>query len=393
LGGNLRQNIASMAKKRIVIIGTTYPFRGGLATFNERMAREFIAEGHEVTIYTFSLQYPNFLFPGKTQLSEEEVPSGLEIKIKVNSVNPFNWLKVGKELRKLAPDLVVMKFWIPFIGPSLGTIARRVRKNGKTKVISVVDNMIPHEKRIGDMKLIRYFARSVDGFVAMSRSVEQDIHSFKTGKPVVFAPHPIYDNFGAHFEKEEAKRLLGLDPAFNYLLFFGFIRDYKGLDLALEAMADPRLAAKPLKLIVAGEYYTDAKPYNDLIAKLGIADRLELRTDFIPNTEVGKFFCASDMIVQPYKDATQSGVTQIAYHFHKPMLVTNVGGLPEIVPHGRVGYVTEVDATAIADALVDFYDQEREQAMIQEVIQEKPRFGWDYFCTLIHALSDQIQKP
>ncbi len=382
-----------MAKKRIVIIGTTYPFRGGLATFNERMAREFIAEGHEVTIYTFSLQYPNFLFPGKTQLSEEEVPSGLDIKIKVNSVNPFNWLKVGKELRKMAPDLVLMKFWIPFIGPSLGTIARRARKNGHTKVISVVDNMIPHEQRIGDMKLIRYFARSVDGFVAMSRSVEQDIHSFKTGKPVVFAPHPIYDNFGARYEKEEAKRLLGLDPAFNYLLFFGFIRDYKGLDLALEAMADPRLAAKPVKLIVAGEYYTDAKPYNDLIAKLGIADRLELRTDFIPNTEVGKYFCASDMIVQPYKDATQSGVTQIAYHFHKPMLVTNVGGLPEIVPHGRVGYVTEVDVTAIADALVDFYDQGREQAMIAEVIQEKPRFGWDYFCTLIHALSDQIQKP
>jgi D-inositol-3-phosphate glycosyltransferase len=382
-----------MAQKRIVIVGTTYPFRGGLATFNERLARELMAEGHEVTIYTFSFQYPNFLFPGTTQMSDEPAPEGLDIRIKVNSVNPFNWLKVGKALRKMAPDLILMKFWIPFIGPSLGTIARRVRKNGKTRVISIVDNMIPHEKRIGDMKLIRYFARSVDAFVAMSRSVEQDIHSFDTGKPVVFAAHPIYDNFGASYEKEEAKRLLGLDPQFSYVLFFGFIRDYKGLDLALAAMADRRLADKPFKLIVAGEFYSDSKPYLDQIAKLGIADRLVLRTDFIANTDVGKYFCASDMIVQPYKTATQSGVTQIAYHFHKPMLVTNVGGLPEIVPHGRVGYVTEVNATAIADALVDFYENGREQAMINEVIADKPLFKWDYFCTLIHELSDKIVKP
>ncbi len=382
-----------MAKKKIVIIGTTYPFRGGLTTFNERMAREFIAEGHEVTVFTFSLQYPNFLFPGKTQMSEEPAPQGLDIHIKVNSVNPFNWLKIGKELRNMAPDLILMKFWIPFIGPSLGTIARKARKNGKTKVIAVVDNMIPHEKRIGDMKLIRYFARSVDAFVAMSRSVEQDIHSFHTSKPVVFAAHPIYDNFGESYEKAAAKQSLGLDANFNYLLFFGFIRDYKGLDLALQAMADPRLAGKPVKLIVAGEFYTSSKPYDDLIAALGIADRLVLRTDFIPNTEVGKYFCASDMIVQPYKDATQSGVTQIAYHFHKPMLVTNVGGLPEIVPHGRVGYVTEVAATAIADALVDFYENGREAGMIAEVIKEKARFGWDYFCGVIHELADIIQKP
>ncbi len=368
-----------MDKKRIVILGTTYPFRGGLAAFNERLAREFIAEGHEVTIFTFSLQYPKFLFPGKTQELQEAAPTGLDIHIKVNSVNPFNWLKVGRELRKMAPDLLVMKFWIPFMGPSLGTIARKARKNGKTKAVAIVDNMIPHERRIGDMQLIRYFARSIDAFVAMSHSVENDIHSFKTGKPVVFAAHPIYDNFGDRFEKQEAKKLLGLDPEFSYLLFFGFIRDYKGLDLALKAMADPRMAGRKVKLIVAGEFYKDPKPYLDLIANLGIEDRLVLRTDFIPNHEVGKYFSASDMIVQPYKEATQSGVTQIAYHFHKPMLVTNVGGLPEIVPHGRVGYVTEVSEKAIADALVDFCDQNREASMVQEVIHDKPKFLWDHF--------------
>jgi D-inositol-3-phosphate glycosyltransferase len=377
-----------MARKKIVIVGTTHPFRGGLATFNERMAREFMDMGFDVTIYTFSLQYPNFLFPGTTQMSDEQAPEGLDIQVKVNSINPFNWWKVGKELRRMAPDLVLMKFWIPFIGPSLGTIARKARKNGKTKAISIVDNMIPHERRIGDMKLIRYFSRSVDGFVAMSRSVEQDIHSFKTGKPVVFAPHPIYDNFGPRIEKSEAKRLLGLDEGTHYLLFFGFIRDYKGLDIAIEAMADPRIAPLPVKLIVAGEFYTDAKPYHELIAKLGVQDRLVLRTDFIPNPEVGRYFSACDMVVQPYKEATQSGVTQIAYHFHKPMLVTNVGGLPEIVPDGKVGYVTEVSPKAIADGIVDFYQHQRENAMIAEVVKEKARFGWDYFCGEILKMAD-----
>lgn len=378
-------------KKRILICGTTYPFRGGgIATFNERLAREFMAEGHEVTIFTFSLQYPDFLFPGKTQMSDEPAPEDLDIHIKVNSVNPFNWYKVGKEIRKLAPDLLVMKFWLPFMGPSLGTIARQARKNGKTKAIVVVDNMIPHERRIGDMQFIRYFARSVDGFVAMSRSVEQDIHSFHTGKPVVFAPHPIYDNFGDSYPKEEAKRLLGLDADSQYLLFFGFIRDYKGLDLAIEAMADPRVRALPVKLLVAGEFYKDPKPYHDLIARLGVADKLALRTDFIPNGEVGRYFSAADMVVQPYKHATQSGVTQIAYHFHKPMLVTDVGGLAEIVPHGRVGYVTEVSAPAIADAIVDFYAHGREAAMVAEVVKDKPLFLWDAFTRAIHTMHEEM---
>ena len=377
----------------IILLGTTFPFRGGgIATFNERLARQFIAEGHKVTIFTFSLQYPSFLYPGKTQYSEDPAPDDLDIHIKVNSINPFNWFKVGREIRKMAPDLLVMKFWIPFIGPSLGTIARRARKNGKTKAIVVVDNMIPHESRIGDSTLIKYFAKSVDGFLAMSRSVQKDIESFNTGKPTVFAAHPVYDNFGAQHEKSAAKKLLGLDESVGYLLFFGFIRDYKGLDLAIEAMADPRLKSKKIKLLIAGEFFSDSKPYDDLIARLDIADKIELRTDFIANDDVGKYFCASDIIVQPYKTATQSGVTQIAYHFDKPMLVTNVGGLAEIVPDGKVGYVTDVDVKAIADALVDFYDNEREAAMIEEVVKEKVRFGWDFFVEQLFELADKIPK-
>ena len=380
-----------MRSKKIILCGTAHPFRGGgLATFNERMARELIAQGHEVIIYTFSLQYPGFLFPGKSQYSDEPAPDDLDIHIKINSINPFNWLKVGREIRKMAPDILLMKFWIPFIGPSLGTIARRVRKNGKTKAVVVVDNMIPHERRPGDMMLIRYFAKSVDGFLAMSRAVETDIDSFNTAKPVVYFPHPVYDNFGDAEEKSAAKSALGLESDIKYLLFFGFIRDYKGLDLALRAVADARLAN--VKLIVAGEFYTDSKPYLDLIAELGIENRIELRTDFIPNSEVGRYFSAADIIVQPYKTATQSGVTQIAYHFDKPMLVTDVGGLPEIVPHGKVGYVVPRDPQKIADALADFFVEKREDEFIANIREEKKRFGWDHFVNEIIALADNISK-
>ena len=372
--------------QNIVILGTTHPFRGGLATFNERLARQLISEGHRVTIYTFSLQYPNFLFPGKTQMSDDPTPTDLDIQVKVNSVNPLNWWKIGKELRKLAPDLLLMKFWIPFIGPSLGTIARQVRKNGKTKAIAIVDNMIPHEKRPGDLPLIRYFAHSVDGFIAMSHSVEKDIASFNTGKPVRFAVHPVYDNFGKHYDKTEAKQLLGLDPDTHYLLFFGFIRDYKGLDIALEAMADPRLRDMNVKLLVAGEFYSDPKPTHDLIAKLDIGDRVVLRTDFIPNDQVGKYFCASDVVVQPYKTATQSGVTQVAYHFDRPMIVTNVGGLAEIVPHGKVGFVTQVSPEAIADAILEFYQGGHEAAFAAGVAEERAKYQWDRFTGTITEL-------
>lgn len=379
-----------MSKKKIVILGTVHPFRGGLATFNERMARELIAQGHEVILYTFSLQYPNFLFPGKTQYSDDPKPTDLDIRVKVNSVNPFNWLKVGRELRKMAPDILLMKFWIPFIGPSLGTIARRARKSGKTKAIVVVDNMIPHERRPGDMALIRYFAKSVQGFVAMSKTVQADIDKFRKEKPVIYSPHPLYDNFGEFIERQTAKAQLGLDPEKRYLLFFGFIRDYKGLDLALEAMADPRFADSNIQLVVAGEFYSDSKPYTDLIERLGIQDRVVLRTDFIPNSDVGKYFCAADMIVQPYKSATNSGVTQVAYHFNVPMLVTNVGGLAEIVLHDKVGYVTPREPKVIADSIFDFYDRDREAEFKANIREEKKRFGWDHFVGEILKMAETI---
>lgn len=380
-----------MQKKKIVICGTAHPYRGGLAAFKERLAKEFQDQGHEVEIFTFSLQYPKFLFPGKSQFSDSPAPKGLRITRKINSVNPFNWWKVGRELRKMAPDLVVVKFWTPFMGPSLGTICGIAKKNGKTKTLAIVDNWIPHERKLMDRIFTPYFAKRVQSFLAMSRSVEQDIRHSVSGKPVGYSPHPVFDNFGPAMPKQEAKQLLGLNPDHRYLLFFGFIRDYKGLDLAIEAMADPRVRALNLKLIIAGEYYVPSKPYEDLITRLSLQDSIVPRTDFIPDQEVGKYFCAADLIVQPYKEATQSGVTQVAYNYERPMVVTNVGGLPEIVPDGKVGYVTEVNATAIADAIVRYYAEGKEAEFAANVAAEKPRFLWDHFCAEIFKLTHQIK--
>lgn len=364
-------------KKRIVIVGTAYPYRGGLAVYNERLAREFQREGYEVIVYTFTLQYPNFLFPGKTQYSTSAAPEDLHIVRKVNSVNPFNWLRVGREICKLAPELVVIKFWLPFMAPCLGTIARMARRNKVTRVVSILDNVIPHEHRIGDRLFARYFIGSVDGFVAMSQSVLADAEVFDKQKPKVFSPHPLYDNFGQHVSREEALRYLKLDASKRYILFFGLIRDYKGLDWLLKAFADKRLDGTDIRLIVAGEFYNNAEQYEEIERELGLQERIIWHREFVPDEEVRYFFSAADLIAQPYKSATQSGVTQIAYHFERPMLVTDVGGLAEIVPHGKVGYVVKPEVEAIADALAEWAASDKETSFSQGLKEEKRKYSWE----------------
>jgi len=363
---------------KVVIIGPAYPLRGGLATYNERLARAFRAAGDEVRLVTFSLQYPDFLFPGQTQFSTEAGPADLDIEVSLNSVNPLSWLGVGRRLRRERPDLVVFRFWLPFMGPALGTVARLVRGNGHTRVVAITDNAIPHEKRPGDGPLTRYFLSACDGFVTMSRAVLADLQQLGFGaKPALYRPHPLYDNFGPAKPKGEALAALGLAPAFRYVLFFGFIRAYKGLDILLEAMADARVAALPVKLIIAGEFYEDAAPYEALIKKYNLEGQLVRATDFIPNERVADYFSAADLVVQPYKNATQSGVSQVAYHFGRPMLVTDVGGLAELIPAGVVGYVVPPTAAAIADALVDFYTHDRGEAFAAGVRQEAKKFSWE----------------
>lgn len=377
-------------KKKIVILGPAYPYRGGLASFNERLALQFLNEGHEVVIYTFTLQYPNFLFPGKTQYSTGAAPENLKIERKVSSVNPFNWLKIGRELHKLNPDFLLFRFWLPFMGPCFGSIARLVKKNKHTKVIALIDNIIPHEKRTGDKPFTNYFLKPIDGFITMSSVVQKDLEKFDQVKPRFNTVHPIYDNFGAIISREKALTALNLDPNFRYLLFFGIIRDYKGLDLLLEAFSKINRQELGLKLLVAGEYYANEDKYQQLITSLKLNDDVIVVNNYIDDKEVGNYFCASDLVAQPYKNATQSGVTQIAYHYETPMIVTNVGGLPEMVPNQKVGYVVEVNSTDIKEAIEKFYQENKIAEFKLNLQEEKQKYSWEIMTSGILNLSEKI---
>ncbi len=372
--------------KNIIIIGPAHPLRGGLASYDERLAKEFINQGNKVSIYTFSLQYPGFLFPGTTQYSSEPAPKDLNIKVCINSVNPLNWWSVGNELKKMKPDLIVVRYWLPFMGPCLGTILRRVKKNNHTKVVCIADNIIPHEKRIGDISFTKYFVKPVDAFITMSEKVLSDLPQFAAGKPAQFIPHPLYDNFGEKISKEDARMKLGICKDEKVLLFFGFIRNYKGLDILLDAMKLLKQQTSNIKLLIAGEFYEDRKAYDEQIKQLDIADSLILKTDFIPDSEVKYYLCAADVVVQPYRNATQSGVTPLAYHFEVPMIVTNVGGLPSLVPDGKVGLVAEPNAAAIAEKIIEYFDKGAE-TFLPYLKEEKKKYSWSKMTEAIESIT------
>lgn len=372
-----------LTASKIILISPANPLRGGIAASSERLAQALQSAGHQVIIYSFSLQYPSFLFPGKTQFTDEPCPQDLVIKTRLNAINPFNWFMVGREIAREKPDRIIVRFWLPFMGPCLGTVLRIVRFfSAKPPTITgLVDNIVPHEKRVGDQAFARYFIGASDNFVVMSKSVGQQIQSFSK-KVVRYAPHPLYDTYGETMPKSAARRLLGLPEDKHLLLFFGFIRKYKGLDLLLEALAK----TSNIHAIVAGECYGDWAVYQRIIDDNKLTNRVHLFTDFIATDHVKRFFSAADLVVQPYKSATQSGISQIAYHFEKPMIVTNVGGLAEIVADGISGYVVAPEAGAIAAAVVDFFDNERATALQAGVVAEKKRFSWSY-------LAEQCTAP
>lgn len=375
---------------KIVIAAPAHPYRGGIAEFSNRLALQFQSEGNDINIITFSLQYPRILFPGTTQYTDSPAPEDLKIVRRLNSVNPVNWLINGSRLKKQKPDILLLRFWLPFMGPCLGTIARIAKSNYHTKVICIFDNVIPHEKRPGDRILTRYFAKSIDGAIVMSGTVQDELKMFRSDIPVKFNPHPLFDNYGEPVTKEYAMAWLNLDPGYSYLLFFGFIRAYKGLDLLLDAFADKRLRNRKLKLLIAGEFYEDDIPVRNQIQRLGLDNEIIIFDRFIKDNEVPLFFGAADLVIQPYKTATQSGVTQIAFQYEKPMLVTAVGGLKEIIPDGKCGYVVRPDPQSIADSIVDFYDNQRKELFIEGVRQEKQRFSWDKMTKAIIEVHSMI---
>ena len=362
---------------KIVILGTAYPYRGGLATFNERLARQFQAEGHDVEVVTFTLQYPSFLFPGKTQYSNEVAPTDLRIKRWVNSCNPFNWVSVGRKIRKMQPDMLITCYWMAFFAPCYGIIERIVKGNGKTRCLALVHNMIPHEPSLLDKLFAPFYVKSTDGFVALSDSVVKDIDKLdKCRKPKTFSPHPIYDHYGERMSKAEACELLKLDADKDYMLFFGLVRAYKGLDLLLDAMGKMHDKLPNLRLLIAGEFYEQEEGYREQIKNLGLTEKVIIRNEFIPDADLRLYFGAADLIVQPYKTATQSGVTQVAFHFEKPMLVTNVGGLGEIVHDHKMGYAVHPNAESIAEAIIDYYENDRQEDYTQYLILEKEKYSW-----------------
>ena len=374
---------------KIVILGPAYPYRGGLASIMHTMAREYQPRGHEVKIYTFSVQYPSILFPGKTQYVDGPAPADLHIERVMNTVNPLNWISLGLRLKRERPDMVLMKYWTPFMAPCFGTIARIARTNGVTKVVCQIDNVEPHESHIIDNPCNHYYLRGVDGFVYMSEQVHRELKSY-TSAPAIFSPHPMFENFGTAIDRTEACRRIGVDAEQDYTLFFGLIRDYKGLDMLLRAWA--KWMPDDRKLLVAGEFYTSRESYVALIDELGLKDRVVLHDRFIADEDVCCYFSVADSLVLPYRSATQSGVTQIAYNFSLPMLVTNVGGLPEIVPDGVVGLVCEPTVDGILQGLQRIYADGVLSQLKANFATERKRFSWSAMCDKLLEVYEMSRK-
>ena len=370
---------------KIFIIGPAFPLRGGPAQFNENLCLELNKEGHDAQIISYKLQYPNFLFPGSSQFEKSgSAPQDIKIHTILNTINPFNWLMVARFIRKQKPDFILFRYWLPFFGPCLGTIGKLVKSH--TKVLALTDNIIPHEKRIGDHVFTKYFVKNCDGFIAMSKVVLNDLSIFTQNLNKAYSPHPMYENYGDPISIDLARKKLNLNPHDKIILFFGLIRHYKGLDILLEALAKPEIKNQGVKLLIAGEFYDDKNFYLQLIKKLNLQDCVIVHDKFIPNDEVRDYFCASNLVAQTYRNATNSGVTMVGYFYEKPMLVTNVGGLSEIVPNEVCGYVVENNCALISEKVVDFFTKDREKEFVKNVKIEKKKYEWIEFINSLLTL-------
>ena len=370
---------------KIFIIGPAFPLRGGPAQFNENLCLELNKEGHDAQIISYKLQYPNFLFPGSSQFEKSgSAPQDIKIHTILNTINPFNWLMVARFIRKQKPDFILFRYWLPFFGPCLGTIGKLVKSH--TKVLALTDNIIPHEKRIGDHIFTKYFVKNCDGFIAMSKVVLNDLSIFTQNLNKAYSPHPMYENYGDPISIDLARKKLNLNPHDKIILFFGLIRHYKGLDILLEALAAPEIRNQGIKLLIAGEFYDDKNFYLQLIKKLNLQDHVIVHDKFIPNDEVRDYFCAANLVAQTYRNATNSGVTMVGYFYEKPMLVTNVGGLSEIVPNEFCGYVVENNCALISEKVVDFFANNRENEFVKNVKIEKKKYEWIEFINSLLTL-------
>ena len=366
---------------KILLVGTAYPLRGGIAHFNALLA-EHLAKRHTVETITFKRQYPKLLFPGTTQEEQGEqlhVPPAPEL---IDSINPLNWLHVAREVRNRKPDLIIMKYWMPFFAPCFGTIAKFSKTGTNTKVLFICDNIIPHERRPGDVALTRYAFRQVDYFIVQSAAVERDLNEYFPGVKYRNIPHPVYENFGAEIPKQEARNLLGIS-AKKVILYFGYVRAYKGLNVLIDAMRH----LDDVLLLAVGEFYDDEKKYRQQVKDLGLETKIRFVSDYVPNEKVGMYFSAADVVVLPYLSATQSGIIQIAYNFNTPVIATDVGGLAEDVIDQRTGYIVPSNnSKALAQAIQQFYEQDRGAVFSENIKIEKQKYSWDHFVKSIEEL-------
>lgn len=371
---------------KIAFLSTFYPFRGGIAQFNASMYRAFEKE-HIVKAFTFTRQYPDFLFPGETQMvtakdNADKIPSERVL----DTLNPFTYLAAANKIKAFSPDILLMKYWMSYMAPSLGTVARKLKK--KSKVITILDNVIPHEKRFFDASFTKYFLKQNHGFVVMSDSVKNDLLKFVPDAKYISHPHPLYDHFGKKADTADAKAKLNIPSGKKVILFFGFIRDYKGLDLLIDAVAKLN---DEYVLVIAGEVYGSFDKYAQQIEKLGINTKISLHVRYISDEEVPLFFSSADVCVLPYKSATQSGITSIAYHFDLPMIATDTGGLKESIHHNKTGLiVNSPDSDLIAEAIAHYFDQDLKSRFQDEIRLLKDKLSWSSLSNAIIEFSKSL---
>ena len=371
---------------KIAFLSTFYPFRGGIAQFNAALFQEF-KKKNDIKAFTFSRQYPGVLFPGSSQyVSPADDAAIIDSSEVLDTINPFTYWTAANQIRKFQPDLMLMKFWMTFFAPSLGSVAYRLKK--KTKIISILDNVIPHEKRPGDIAMTKFFLRQNHGFVVMSDAVKNDLLSLKPDAKFLYHGHPLYDHFGAKADKNDARKKLHIPENKKLVLFFGFIRDYKGLDLLIRAFKG---LPDDYILLVAGEVYGNFDKYDQLIDQLNLRDKINLQIRYINDHEVADIFSAADVCVLPYKSATQSGITSIAYHFDLPMIATDTGGLKETIQDGKTGIIVkEPHEDLIRLAILDFFENNKSLSFVKEIQNLREVLSWKHLSDSILSFSGEL---
>ena len=369
---------------RISLIGPFPPFRGGISDFNSALSNE-LNKTHDLQIINYSTQYPILLFPGKTQYKDDVAESQGSERV-LSSINPFTWIKTVNRIIEYQPDIVVIHYWMPFFAPALRKIAVLLKKKNDIKIIAICHNLIPHEKYGFNQLFTKMFLNKIDRFVVMSESVKMDLLKIVPNAKYRLTPHPIYNIFGSAIDKDIARQNLGIKTK-NVILYFGLIREYKGLDILLNSIPQIKRIINDFIVIVAGECYEKTEIYYDIINKLQIQDLVSLRFKFIPDNKICEYFSAADVVALPYRTATQSGITQIAYNFNRPVIVSNVGGLAEIVLNGKTGFVVKPDSNEFAKAIVKYFKEDKFDEFSNNIQTHKQLFSWGKFVANLMELA------